>query len=120
MNFGTSSTTGTSDRLLCPPLRPIHGDERANRGINHNTFSSLSRETAFSTLSQIPAFCQRRKRVYTDFQWEKWSGRSRHGAPERATQSIVFNMIQLSKAGCPPCGFRSGGNRSRTRCHWSL
>ena len=82
--------------------------------------SSTSASVAHSlkTLSHTPLFCQRAKPRYTLFQGAKSSGRSRHGAPERAIQSTASTNRRLSAA-VRPRSPGLPGSRWKIRSHWS-
>jgi hypothetical protein len=76
--------------------------------------------TAPNTCCQIPAACQRRKRLYTVCHFPYRSGRSRHGTPVRSRHSSPLTRRRWSWLGFPTRGFCAGSKgASRSHC-WSV
>src|SRR5665213_70249 len=80
---------------------------------------SLSLDSSMKTHCQTPLFDQRAKRTYTLFHSPKCSGKSRHGAPVRATHNTASTNRRLSAAVRPTSVALPGNNRS-IRAHWAL
>jgi hypothetical protein len=80
--------------------------------------ASCSRASSSKRCFHVPRFCQRAKRVYTDCQGPKRSGKSRHGAPVRTIQSIALTIVRWLFEGGPMAP-RSGGSRPEMRSHCS-
>src|SRR5271163_4191072 len=70
---------------------------------------------ALKMRSHTPFLAQRRKRWNTLFQWPSSSGRSRHGAPARASQSTASTNRRLSSPARPLSPFLPGTSCSMRR-----
>jgi hypothetical protein len=98
MDFGAQPAARAADRLrLNPPFPPaacwcarmiVASMMRCSR-----SGSSLS---AARMCDQTPRLAQRENRRNIEFQWPNVSGRSRHGAPVRASQSTASTNNRLS------------------------
>lgn len=69
------------------------------------------------TSSHTPAFVHARNRLYTLCQGPNLSGRSLQGIPVFSQYTMALSIYRLLFAGCPPCGFRSGGSKSLILFH---
>jgi hypothetical protein len=76
---------------------------------------SGSPDNALKIKSKTPFCAQRRKRRKTEFQFPKADGRSRQGAPVRATHKTASTKSRLSvplRPGSPSLPGRTGASRS--------
>jgi len=88
--------------ILSPPFAPAECWWARTMVESSMTYSkSGSSAKALKRLSHTPAFDQRQKRFQTLFQLPTSSGRSRHGAPVRATHSTASTNRRLSRPVTP-------------------
>ena len=106
VDLGAEPAPRTAEGVtLNPPFSPAA--QRCARTMVLSIICSMSRSPPLSAsacrmTSHTPERHQRRYCRQTEFQLPNWSGRSRHGAPVRQTQSAPSNTRRWFSGGRPP------------------
>ncbi len=120
VQLGAKTATRTPEGFIGPPffIAPAAcwwARMTVESSIRHSKSGSCQ---TFNSRSQTPCLDQRWKRWNTEFQSPKRSGRSRHGAPVRATHKTALMNLRLSWA-VRPGSEDLPGSSSLIRSHCS-
>src|SRR3954471_15586826 len=119
-DLGRQAAARTADGLsLSPPFAPVPCWCTRTMVPSRITYSkSASSDRTVKICSKTPRLAHLRNRWKTEFHLPKDSGRSRQGAPTRATHSTASRNSRLSAADCPGSP-TFPGRRGASRSHCS-